>query len=108
MISNLKWESLEQRRAKSKTVLMYKTIHVHNLVEIRAEHLLIPSDCRTRGIAAFRAIHEQMYVTFLSSLVPLSLGTAYHQKYVRPVTGRARVHYPSHALPDVNSAPPCF
>jgi hypothetical protein len=33
---------------------MYKIIH--NLVEIRAEHLLITSDGRTRGIAAFRTI----------------------------------------------------
>jgi hypothetical protein len=33
MISNLKWESLEQRCAKARTVLMYKIIH--NLVEIR-------------------------------------------------------------------------
>jgi hypothetical protein len=47
IISNLKWESLEQRRAKARTVLMYKIIH--NLVEVRTEHLLIPSDCRTRG-----------------------------------------------------------
>ena len=45
---HLKWESLEQRHAKARTVLMYKIIH--NLVEIPAEHLLIPSDCRTRGI----------------------------------------------------------
>jgi hypothetical protein len=68
---------------------MYKTIH--NLIEICAERLLIPSDCRTRGIAAFRTIHEQMYVAFLSFHVPSSLGTAYHQKYVRPVPGRARI-----------------
>jgi hypothetical protein len=36
---------------------MYKVIH--NLVQIRAEHLLIPSDCRTRGIAAFRMIYTR-------------------------------------------------
>jgi hypothetical protein len=36
---------------------MYKIIH--NLVEIRAEHLLIPSDSRTRGIAAFRTIYTR-------------------------------------------------
>ena len=35
---HLKWESLEQRHAKTRTVLMYKIIH--NLVEIPAEHLL--------------------------------------------------------------------
>jgi hypothetical protein len=27
-------------------------------------------------------IHEQMYISFPSSLVPSSPGTAYHQKYV--------------------------
>jgi hypothetical protein len=37
--------------------VMYKIIH--NLVEIRAEHLLIPSDSRTRGIAAFRTIYTR-------------------------------------------------
>jgi hypothetical protein len=36
---------------------MYKI--VHNLVEIHAEHLLIPADSRTRGIAAFRAIYTR-------------------------------------------------
>jgi len=39
-------------------------------------------------------------------LVPSSPGTAYHWLYVRPVPDRARVHYPFHAIPDVNSAPP--
>jgi hypothetical protein len=38
IISNLKWESLEQRCAKARTVLMYKIIH--NLVEIRAEQVV--------------------------------------------------------------------
>jgi len=57
MISNLKSESLEHMRAKVRTVPMYKIIH--NLVEIRAELLLIPSDCRTRGIAAFRTIYTR-------------------------------------------------
>jgi len=32
---------------------------IHNLVEIRAEHLLIPSDCRTRGIVAFMTIYTR-------------------------------------------------
>ena len=40
---------------KGKSVLMYKI--VHNLFEIHAEHLLIPADSRTRGIAAFRTIY---------------------------------------------------
>jgi len=44
---------------KARTLLMYKIIH--NLVEIRAEHLLIPSGCRTRGVAAFRTIYTFMY-----------------------------------------------
>jgi hypothetical protein len=32
---------------------------IHNLVEIRAEHLLIPSDCRTRGIVEFMTIYTR-------------------------------------------------
>ena len=85
IISHLKWESLEQRHAKARSVLMYKIIH--NLVEIRAEHLLIPSDSRTtEGLQPSGLyIHEQMYIAFPSSPVPSSPGTAYHQKYVRPV-----------------------
>ena len=79
IISKLKWESLEQRSAKARYVLMYKI--VHNFVEIHAEHLLIPADSRTRGIAGY--IHEQVYITFPSSLVQSSHGTAYHQMYVR-------------------------
>ena len=57
IISNLEWESLEQRRAKARSVLMYKI--VHNFVEIHAEYLLIPADSRTRGIAAFRNIYTR-------------------------------------------------
>ena len=75
MISNLKWESLEQWRAKARYVMMYKIIHA--LVEIRAENLHIPS--------SGRYTHDQMYIAFPSSLVPSSTGTAYHQKYVMPV-----------------------
>jgi hypothetical protein len=107
MISNLKWESLEQRCAKARTVLMHKIIHC--LVEIRAEHLFIPSDNRTRGIAAFRTIYTRadvyrLYHHHLEQHTTSSTSGQYHL----PVPGRARVHYPSHAVPDVNSAPPCF
>jgi hypothetical protein len=42
---------------KARSVLMYKILH--NLVEIHAEHLLIPSDSRTRGMTAFRAIYTR-------------------------------------------------
>ena len=75
IISNLKWESLEQRREKARSVLMYNI--VHNFVEIHAEHLLIPADSRTRGIAAFRTIYTRAdVIVFPSSLVPSSPGTA--------------------------------
>ena len=68
---------------KARTLLMYKIIH--NLVEICAEHLLIPSDCRTRGVAAFRTIHSFMYRFSFFPRAPSSSGTAYKQQYVRPV-----------------------
>ena len=57
MIFELGWESLEQRRAKIRAVLMYKIIN--NLVDIPAEHLLLPADGRTRGQAAFRTIYAR-------------------------------------------------
>jgi len=86
---------------------MYKI--VHNIVEIHAEYLFIPADSRTRGLQPSGLyIHEQMYIAFPSSLLPSSPGTAYHQMYIRPVPGRARVYYPSRAVPGVNSVPPCF
>ena len=47
MISELSWETLEQRRAKTRAVLMYKIIN--NLVDIPSHTLLIPADGRTRG-----------------------------------------------------------
>jgi hypothetical protein len=39
---------------------------VHNLVEIHAEHLLIPADSRTRGIAAFKTIYTRADVYHFS------------------------------------------
>jgi hypothetical protein len=95
IISNLKWESLEQRRAKARSVLMYKI--VHNLVEIHAEHLLIPADSRTRGIAAFRTIYTRADV-YHFSFFPRTIITCNSippdtsDQYYRPVPGRARVY----------------
>ena len=70
MNSNLKWKTL---KTVATTVLMYNIIH--NLVDIRAAHLLIPSDCRARWNATFRTryTHDQMYIAFHSFLVPPSL-----------------------------------
>ena len=45
--SELSWETLEQRRAKTRAVLVYKIIN--NLVDIPSHTLLIPADGRTRG-----------------------------------------------------------
>jgi hypothetical protein len=41
MLSELSWETLEQRRAKTRAVLMYKIIN--NLVDIPSHTLLIPA-----------------------------------------------------------------
>jgi hypothetical protein len=106
MNTNLKWELLEQTRAKTRTVLMNKI--THNLVEIRAEHLLIPSDCRTRGVTAFKTIY-----TYKDECISLFILSSYHHhleqhttrstsgQYHQPVPGSAGVHYPSRAVPDV-------
>jgi hypothetical protein len=76
MISRLQWESLEQRRAKARATFMYKI--VNNLVDVHAEHILTPSDNRTRGNAAYRTLQMLMYIDILSSRVPSSPGTPYH------------------------------
>jgi hypothetical protein len=55
MISRLQWESLEQRRAKARATFMYKI--VNNLDDAHAEHILTPSDNRTRGNAAYRTLY---------------------------------------------------
>jgi hypothetical protein len=62
---------------------MYKI--VNNLVDVHAEHILTPSDNRTRGNAAYRTLYIQMlmYIDILSSRVPSSPGTPYHQLYVK-------------------------
>ena len=51
MISDLSWESLEQRRAKTRAVLKI----VNNLVDIPST-LLIPTDARTRESIVFKTI----------------------------------------------------
>ena len=56
MISDLGWESLEQRRAKTRDILMYKI--VNNLVDIPPT-LLIPADARTRGNTVFKTIYTR-------------------------------------------------
>ena len=68
MISRLQWESLEQRRAKARATFMYKI--VNNLVNVHAEHILTPSNNRTRGInAAYRTLYTNADV--------------YHQLYAK-------------------------
>jgi hypothetical protein len=56
---------------------MYKI--VNNLVDVHAEHILTPSDNRTRGNAAYRTLQMLMYIDILSSRVPSSPGTPYHK-----------------------------
>jgi hypothetical protein len=50
MISRLQWGSLEQRRAKARATFMY-------LVDVHAEHILTPSENKTRGNAAYRTLY---------------------------------------------------
>jgi hypothetical protein len=54
MICRLQWESLEQRRAKARATFMYKIAKY--LVDVHAEHILTPSDNKTRGNAAYRTL----------------------------------------------------
>ena len=53
MLSDLKWDTLETRRKKSRLTLTYKLSH--NLVDINTEEHLIPnSEKRTRNSHAFK------------------------------------------------------
>ena len=54
MITQLGWESLEDRRTKSRLTMMYKISH--GLVDVNHQHHLIPGDRRTRGTTKFREI----------------------------------------------------
>ena len=58
MLSELSWETLEQRRAKTRAVLMYKIIN--DLVDIPSHTLLIPPDGRTRGTTVYRVIYTRI------------------------------------------------
>ena len=79
MISDLGWESLEQRRAKTRAVLMYKI--VNNLVDIPPT-LLIPADARTRGNTVFKTIYTRSL-----------LGTTYYRYYVRSPPSTSSVQW---------------
>ena len=74
MISELSWETLEQRRAKTRAVLMYKIIN--NLVDIPSHTLLIPADGRTRGTTVYRVIYTRIdaykYSFFLRTILTWS------------------------------------
>jgi hypothetical protein len=66
MLSELSWETLEQRRAKTRAVdLMYKIIN--NLVDIPSHTLLIPADGRTRGTTVYRVIYTRIDAILLLS-----------------------------------------
>jgi hypothetical protein len=70
MLSELSWETLEQRRAKTRAVLMYKIIN--NLVDTPSHTLLIPADGRTRRTTVYRVIYTQI------DAYKYSLLSAYH------------------------------
>ncbi len=55
MLTNLGWESLEQRRAKARAISMYKI--TNNLVDVPTASVLIPADTRTRGNSGYRTIY---------------------------------------------------
>ena len=47
MMKQLDWETLQARRQQSKAVMMYRVIN--NLVEVRAQGILVPAGVHTRG-----------------------------------------------------------
>ena len=101
MLSNLKWESFEGRSTRARTVLMYKIIH--NLAEIYAEldGCSLQNDiCTGRYLSLFILSYHQHLKQHTTSSTS--------GQYNRPVPCRDRVHYPSRAVPHVNSVPPYF
>ena len=73
MLSELKWDTLEIRRKKSRLTLMYKLSH--NLVDITTEDHLIPnSEKRTRKSHAFKyRMSEVSKDVFKFSFFPRSI-----------------------------------
>ena len=75
---------------------------------VHAEHILTPSDNRTRGNAAYRTLYKCWYISIF--FLP-----AYHHhlehhttdstssQHHWPVPGRIRVHHPTSAILDVNT-----
>jgi hypothetical protein len=105
MISRLQWESLEQRRAKARATFMYKI--VNNLVDVHAEHILTPSDNRTRGNAAYRTLYTNAdvyrYSFFPHTIITWNTIPPTLRHTSRSVPGRVRVHHPTSAILDVNT-----
>ncbi len=55
MLKDLQWEPLEERRLRSRLVMMYKINH--DLIDIPAASYLTPGDSRTRGSSNYRQPH---------------------------------------------------
>jgi hypothetical protein len=64
MISNLKWDSLKQRRAKIRLITLYKIIH--NLIEIPREQYLLPttSTYQQQSLNFYRPITTTNYLKY--------------------------------------------
>jgi hypothetical protein len=83
MISDLSLESLEQRRAKTRAVIMYKS--VNNLVD-KPSTLPIPTDARTRGNTVFKTIYTRSDVYKYSYFHPTSITWSYIPQVLREVS----------------------
>ena len=57
MLQNLEWESLEERRTKSRLIMFYKI--THDLIDIPSSAYLTPGDTRTRGSNRYRQLPTQ-------------------------------------------------
>ena len=71
MMAALCWDTLESRRQQSKAVMMYRVIN--SLVDVRAQHILIPAGVHTRGHAnrylqPFTCVNAYKYSFFPSGI----------------------------------------
>ena len=105
MVNTLQWPPLAERRLKSKLVIFYKIVHC--LIAVPADHILTPTDSRTRSTHSLSYKHLQTTKdTYKWSFFPR---TYYNLLEFSPIISSSvqiRRHNQRTAVPSCSPVPP--